>query len=194
MYRDLNDYEMVYLIKENDEINYEIIYKKYKPLVYKIASKYKKIYKAFGYEMPDIMQVGYMALFKAVDTFCMDESMFYTYLVKLIENAIVAEIRRNNTLKRKVLNESISYDILVPNTQVTYLEIIPDLNSEINVDGFDDEHRFIVFKNTLSFDAACVFELVFNGYTIEEIMVLLNMAKSKVNECFTIIKKQLLYI
>lgn len=194
MYQDLNDYEVLYLIKENDEENYDIIYKKYKPLVYKIARKYQKIYKPFGYEIADIMQVGYMALFKAVETFRMDESMFYTYLVKIIENAIVAEIRRNNTLKRKTLNESISYDILVPNTQVTYLDIIPDLNSEINVESFDDEHRFIVFKNTLPFDTACVFELVFNGYTIEEIMVLLNMDKSKINECFIIIKKQLLYI
>ena len=195
MYRDLNDYEVLYLIKENDEENYDIIYKKYKPLVYKIARKYQKIYKPFGYEIEDIMQIGYMALFKAVDTFKTDESMFYTYLVHVIENAIFEEIRRNNTLKKKVLNESFSYDILIPNTNNTYLDIIPDLDSEIKVlENEENENRFIILKNTLPFDVSCVFELIFNGYRIEEIMILLNITESKIKECFRVIKRQLLYI
>ena len=44
MYRDLNDYEILYLIKENDDIDYTILYEKYKPLVYKM---YKFSEKAF---------------------------------------------------------------------------------------------------------------------------------------------------
>lgn len=194
MYRDLNDYEVISLIKENDEINYEIIYKKYKPLVYKLACKYKNICKKFGCEIDDLMQIGYMALFKAIETFRSDESMFYTYLIHVVENAFLQEIRKNNTHKRRTLNECFSYDVLVPNTDKTYLEIIPDLNSEYNLENLDSEYHYIVFKNTLPFDVACVFELLFNGYTNDEIMILLNMKKQKINECFTIIKKQLLYV
>lgn len=196
MYRDLNDYEILYLIKENDEINYEIIYEKYTPLIYKLACKYKKICLKFGYEINDIMQVGYIALFKAVRNYSYEnESMFYTFLMHVIENAIISEIRRNNTLKCRVLNECFSYDILVPNTNISYIDIIPDVKSEINVlEKMETEYQLILFKNTLSFDVACVFELKYNGFNSEEIAILLNRDICDINDDIKIIKNQLLYI
>lgn len=196
MYRDLNDYEILYLVKENDEINYEIIYEKYTPLVYKLACKYKKICLKFGYEINDIMQVGYMALFKAVEAYRYeDESMFYTFLTHVIENAIISEIRKNNTLKCRVLNECFSYDVLVPNTNNSYIDIIKDVKNEISIlEDLENEYQWIVFKNTLPFDVACVFELKYNGFCNEEIAILLNRNICAVNDDIKIIKNQLLYI
>lgn len=195
MYRDLNDYEVLYLVKENDDVNFEIIYKKYTPLVYKLASKYESLCKRFGYEFNDIMQLGYIALFKATNAYQYDSSMFYTYVTHVIENSIISEIRKNNTLKSKTLNECISYDVLIPNTENRYIDIIPSSNSIIDIlDSFISEHKWIVFKNTLSFTLSCIFELKYNGYQNYEISKLLDISLGDVIKGLKLIKKQLLYI
>ena len=192
MYRDLNDYEILYLIKENDDIDYTILYEKYKPLVYKIALKYKTIFKTFGYELDDLMQVGYVALFNAIKNFESDISLFYTYSLNVIEYGIINEMRRNNTNKRKVLNDSISYDVLVPNTDLSYIEIIPD-NKENVYDLNDDYDELIVFKNTLPFMVACIFELKYEGFNEEEIALLLEISLKEVKNGMKLIKSQALY-
>lgn len=195
MYRDLNDYEILYLIKENDFNDYEIIYEKYRPLIYKIALKYKNTCKSFGYELDDLMQVGYLALFKSVKTFHYEcDNTFYTYILHVIENSIIGVIRGNNTNRSRVLNESISYDILLPGTDVSYIDIISDPKSERDIlDIFEQERNFIVFKNTLSFDVACIFELKFNGFLNDEISKLLEISLKDVKKGINKIKKQLLY-
>lgn len=194
MYRDLNDYEILYLVKENDDINYEIMYEKYTPLIYKLASKYESLCKKFGYEIDDIMQIGYIALFKASVAYRYDNNMFYTYVMHVIENNIVSEIRKNNTLKSKLLNECISYDNLIPNTKSKYIDIIPDSKCLNILDDFIDEYQWILFKNTLPFDIACIFELKYNGYRNIEISKLLNINIVDVIEGIKVIKNQLLYI
>ena len=192
MYRDLNDYEILYLVKENDDIDYAILYEKYRPLVYKIALKYKTIFKTFGYELDDLMQIGYMSLFNAIKHFESDISLFYTYSLNVIEYGIINEIRKNNTNKRKVLNDSISYDVLVPNSNLSYIEIIPDTKENI-YDINDNYEELIVFKNTLPFMVSCIFELKYEGFSDEEISLLLEISLKEVRKGIKLIKSQSLY-
>lgn len=192
MYRDLNDYEILYLVKENDDIDYAILYEKYRPLVYKIALKYKSIFKTFGYELDDLMQIGYMSLFNAIKHFESDISLFYTYSLNVIEYGIINEIRKNNTNKRKVLNDSISYDVLVPNSNLSYIEIIPDTKENI-YDINDNYEELIVFKNTLPFMVSCIFELKYEGFSDEEISLLLDISLKEVRKGIKLIKSQSLY-
>ena len=192
MYRDLNDYEILYLVKENDDIDYAILYEKYRPLVYKIALKYKSIFKTFGYELDDLMQIGYMSLFNAIKHFESDISLFYTYSLNVIEYGIINEIRKNNTNKRKVLNDSISYDVLVPNSNLSYIEIIPDTKENI-YDINDNYEELIVFKNTLPFMVSCIFELKYEGFSDEEIALLLEISLKEVRKGIKLIKSQSLY-
>lgn len=192
MYRDLNDYEILYLVKENDDIDYAILYEKYRPLVYKIALKYKSIFKNFGYELDDLMQIGYMSLFNAIKHFESDISLFYTYSLNVIEYGIINEIRKNNTNKRKVLNDSISYDVLVPNSNLSYIEIIPDTKENI-YDINDNYEELIVFKNTLPFMVSCIFELKYEGFSDEEIALLLEISLKEVKKGIKLIKSQSLY-
>ena len=192
MYRDLNDYEILYLVKENDDIDYAILYEKYRPLVYKIALKYKTIFKTFGYELDDLMQIGYMSLFNAIKHFESDISLFYTYSLNVIEYGIINEIRKNNTNKRKVLNDSISYDVLVPNSNLSYIEIIPDTKENI-YDINDNYEELIVFKKTLPFMVSCMFELKYEGFSDEEIALLLEISLKEVRKGIKLIKSQSLY-
>ena len=40
MYRDLNDYEILYMICERKDDNFDILYEKYKPLILKISNRF----------------------------------------------------------------------------------------------------------------------------------------------------------
>ena len=66
VYKDINDYYLVDLICENDEISYGILFDKYKPLIRKIASKFYYNYNDYGYEFDDFVQEGYVGFYKAL--------------------------------------------------------------------------------------------------------------------------------
>ena len=83
MYRNLNDYELLYMVcDEND--SFDVLMKKYEPLINKVSRKYQHLSKRFGYELDDLMQIGYLALYKA--------SSFYDIYNDLSKN-IICNIR-----------------------------------------------------------------------------------------------------
>ena len=187
MYQNMNDYELLYMISEkNDDFN--ILYLKYQPLIYKIVKNYQKLFKKFGYELDDLMQIGYLTLYKSSYLYdSLNNAMFYTYFKKALTNAIIMEIRNNSTNKKEVLNKAFSYDTIVPNTEHTYLELFTDTSSR---DYREEMYQFIIFKNTLSFFDACIFELLYNGFHNNEISLLLRKDKETINKSILDIRRQ----
>ena len=58
-YTDLNDYEILYMVRENDEDASELMYKKYMPVVYKTVSGFIEAAKKVGLEKEDLEQIQY---------------------------------------------------------------------------------------------------------------------------------------
>ena len=186
MYKDYNDYEILYMVGEQSDFN--ILYKKYQPLIYKMVRKYQGMFKNYGYELDDLMQIGYMTLYKASYLYnSYNNSLFYTYFITSLKRALSNEIRLNKTLKKKCLNEAISYDNIIPNTDTSYIDLIP-CKDKINYE--DDEKKFIYFKNSLSFINACVFEMLYNGFSKKEISVLVKSEGYNINTCINEIRMQ----
>ncbi len=186
MYKDYNDYEILYMIGESSDFN--ILYQKYQPLIYKIVKDYKTVFKNYGYELDDLMQIGYMTLYKASYLYSTyNNSLFYTYFITALKRAIYNEIRLNETNKRKCLNESFSYNNLIPNTDTSYIELI---SSEDKEDYNEAKRKFIYFKNSLSFLNACIFEMLYNGFSQQEIMILLRESKINIINSINEIKIQ----
>lgn len=180
MYRDINDYETLYMISDSDDDYFEIMLEKYTPLMHKGIKKYKYIAKKFGYEEDDLYQIASIALYKAIYNFNHydKDNLFYTFYMKLLENEFLSFIRLNSTNKKKVLNESISYDNNVPNTDLSYIEVFPDY-STFNEPFLDDlELKYNNFKNSLEFELACILDLRIEGYTVSEIANLLDITES----------------
>lgn len=178
MYREINDYEMLYLISDNDDNNYEICLEKYYPLIIKVVNKYKNIVKKMGYEEDDLIQIGNITLYQTLSGFDGDNNsnLFYTYFLKSLENSYINLIKRNDTYKKKVLNESISYDNNFPNSELTYADIFPDPKT-LNVDYINDyEIRYNNFKNSLEFDLSCILDLKLEGYKNSEIASLMSIS------------------
>ena len=189
MYRNLNDYELVYMVREDCDDNFNIMYYKYKPIIFKTIYRYKDIFKSFGYEIDDLMQIGYITLYKTMCMYDSSSALFYSYFIKSLNNSLITEIRNNETMKKEVLNNAFSYDDVVPNTNYSYLDIIKD-NKENNY--LEEKRKFIIFKNTLSFMNACIFEMYYNGFNIKEISILLDKKRGFILKALKEIKSHAL--
>ena len=184
MYRELDDNEILYMIKE-DYDNYEIILEKYKPLLAKICKKYQVRANKLGYEIDDLIQIANMGLLGAINSYDDNQNvLFYTYLCCCVENKIKNELRNEETNKKISLNQAISYDELIPGTNITYIESIPDTKSMMPFDYLQEELKeleYINFRNSLPFEVALVCELKVDGFKNDEIAILLDIDKNKVS-------------
>ena len=190
MYKSLNDYELLYMVSENEENTFNILYQKYSPMIYKMVKKYEKLFKRYGYDLDDLLQIGYITLYKASYLYNnYDSSLFFSYYKVSLKNAIMTEARKNETLKKEVLNSAFSYDELITNTDISFIDLIP--SKEYVYD--EDKIKFIIdFKNSMSFELSNIFELYYNGYSFEEISILLDKDIKVVKEGFKEIKQHAL--
>ena len=170
MYRDMNDYEILYMVCDNEDVSFDILLEKYRPLIYKIVKEYTRFFKKFGYEIDDLMQLGYITLYKTACKYDIyNSSMFYSYFKKALNNTIITHIRVNSTSKKEILNEAISYDAFIPNTKTRYIDIISNKKKKKSY-----EKELIIFKNSMPILLSYIFELYYNGYNKEEISILLD--------------------
>lgn len=184
----MNDYEILYMVCDNKEDNFDILMNKYKPLIYKVVKDYVKFFRKFGYELEDLMQLGYITLYKTSHKYDIyNQTMFYTYFKKALVNTIINNIRDNTTNKKEVLNKALSYDLVIPNTNISYIEIFSDDKSYINVDN-----ELIVFKNSMPALLSYIFELFYNGYNKKEISILLDEDINDIKDSFKRIKEHAL--
>lgn len=111
MYKDQNDYELLYLVSENNEEANEMFYKKYKPIIEIKANKMYPAIKNKGYELNDLIQEGMIGLSQALKDYKEQKNVtFSTFANLCINRQMLTFIRNINRQKHKILNDSISID------------------------------------------------------------------------------------
>ena len=177
-YKNINDYEILYLVSEDKDSNYDILFQKYLPIIKSISSKYFPFASSHGAEYQDLVQEGFLALNNAITTYKDNEkTIFYTYACVCIERHLVTYCRSLASQKHQILNVAIPEDLYSYN-------LIKD-NSEIS--NFFEFHPMELYsfirKVMYSFDliTRCVFELRFNGFSYLEISQLLEISVSTVD-------------
>ncbi len=165
-----NDFELVSLIRENNEEAREILYNKYKPIIVKKSTD--QIYKlgSYGMEINDLIQEGYIGLDNAINCFNEKENTsFYTFALLCIDRQIITYIKKNTNNKAMILNDAINLDdgkeyLFRDNTDIE--------GSFINK---EDAKEFVnLICDSLSDIEKKVFSLKLEGYDIGEIANLLN--------------------
>ena len=193
-YKELNDYELVYQVRENDEVAYNLLIKKYSNLIRMISKKYLKKYKYLGLEYDDIYQEGMMGIIKALNDYNTDDTVFYTYASLCAKREINKLIKSQTRKKRMVLNESISINRCVNNDQDLFLEeVIPskyDLEKEYEY--YDTYQRIMDARFDLDLIDSSILELKINGFSVREIAKLLELTYKTVSYRIQRIRKRLL--
>jgi len=176
-YKNLNDYELVYQVKENDDIAYNALITKYSNLVNMLARKYIKNNNRIGLEREDLYQAGMLGVFQALDTYDSHDTIFYTYAALCAKREIKKLLKMSLRQKNKALNESISFDKNVSNnSNLTISETISsgyDIESDYILQ--ENIRRLYEFKYDLPFLDSLIFELRINGFKVKEIGHLLEI-------------------
>lgn len=100
-----NDYELLYLAKEDTETILNILYKKYSKLLYFKALRYSSSNLTFE----DYLNESRLSLYETVETY-QDKYSFITYLNVCLDKSLSNYRKSLNRNKYKILNEAISID------------------------------------------------------------------------------------
>lgn len=179
-----SDYELVYMVKENEEaLSYMV--KKYEPLFKRLAYSFVKRNPHKGLDVEDIVQQCRITMCYALEKFDSDNDvLFYSFLLVC--------------LKRGILNYTRSY-INKPDNYY-YMDINDYDNLEeftYNVDYFQNcvdsnfEDDIILFKHSLTAFDSWVFELKYNGFSYNEIANLLEVNVKKIDNTLLKVRKKL---
>lgn len=184
-YKNVNDYELIYKIRENDEESMNELLKKYEPLIVGIAKKYFDSYKTYGIEMADLIQEGRIAIVKSIGSFDEEKNtLFYTYVIVCIERHLISYCRSLDTLKNRALNGYVSDECICLLDDDTYQ---PELIfNNVIYDNLINE-----MKNSLNFSDSNIFELRYNGFSYKEIAKLLGLTYATVSRRLCKIRKTL---
>ena len=181
-YQDINDYELVYMVKENDDSALEKIFEKYKPVINKLTLKYFKIYKKIGISKDDIIQEARIGLMNALNTFNENQNLFYSYAYVCMERQLINYCRSYDNKKNYAINYSL-------NLNNNYKDIV--INAESIDKNIISNELFFECMRNLKFEHSIVFELKYNGFTYKEIAELLDLPISTVSGRMTSIRKKL---
>ena len=168
-YKQYNDYELIYMIRENDEESRGVMYQKYYPIIRTIAGEYYMRYSGYGYDLEDFVQEGCILFFDALSTYDeQKDNLFYTYLVLIIKRGLLSFCRNISRAGKELSNRK-------------YLDIdecfIEDKKNNINTISTDHDYQQFVKKIIYGdmTDAGAIMELKWNGFTYREIGVLLDI-------------------
>ena len=196
IYNNENDYELLYMIKEENEDAKEILYEKYAPIVEIKAKKYYTQMPNKGYELNDLIQEGMIGLSNAISDYQnQKDTKFSTFANICINRSIISFIRDFNRQKHQLLNSSLSIDSrdLSGRSLLDFLNDTSAANPENSFVLLEEQEELKEkMKQNLTSREKEVFDLRLEGFSYQEIALLLNISKKSVDGTISRIKQKIL--
>lgn len=200
-YKNMTDETLIQeAINNQNNVALDCLMSRYKDIVNMKANKFFMV----GSEKEDILQEGYIGLYKAVKSFDAEkQNSFKTFATICIERQLITAVKNSNRQKHIPLNSSVSLNATAyeeeENSDTTVMEIL-DVNktSEDPLDIITQKEYFnSVEKNineNLSDFEKKVLDLYKNGYSYAVIAEKLNTKVKSVDTAIQRIKKKALKV
>lgn len=191
-YEQLNDFELINMARENEEAN-EYLYKKYAPLITKLAKKFYIINQKNGVELSDMIQEANIGLSHAIEYYREDnEILFFTYASACINRSLVSYTLFLNRQKHYALNSAISLDKYEESKKNNLLDSLAksDDQNPINI-LVAKENKKILYKKLkpkLTNLEITVLELKDFGFNYKDIALLLGKSEKAIDNALQRIK------
>lgn len=195
-YKDENDYELLYLVSENNDDARDIFFKKYDNIIKMKASKYSSFVSSKGFDFNDLFQEGRLGLTQAINDYKNQSNVqFYTFANLCIDRQIATFLRNIAREKHKVLNNSISLDTTINTIGRPLTELILDdknIDPEMSfIEMEEKQELFSSIDKVLSDSERDVFNLRVQGFTYKEIAQLLDITEKAVERKLDRIKSKI---
>ena len=195
-YKDFNDYELLYLIEENNDQAQDILYQKYLPILRRLTLKYYRSLKEFGVTYDDLFQEAYLTFLQTIKLFNeKEDTLFYTYLGINVCSKLSNYARITTSQKNLFYTNMLSLDFrLSPDDNNTLADCIEDYEQE-------DPEMLLEYNDTLQllqkFNLELkplqsqIFELLCGGFNNRDIATLLDINVKEVSNAIYRIRKRL---
>lgn len=195
MYKDENDYELIYMISENEDAK-EMFFEKYKPFIINKAKTFYPSIKNRGYELNDLVQEGMIGLSQAIDDFKEQKNVkFASFASVCIERQMITFVRDVNRKKHRILNGSLSIDSDTDKKGIPLIEVIFDEKNGNPEDSFinteSEDELLSKIKDILTDKEYEVFELRLHGFSYQEMASLLGVTRKSIDGTIRRIKSKL---
>lgn len=191
-YNDLNDYELVSYVMENEEAT-DILFEKYRPLISSMAKKMLNKYSNLGLDFNDLVQEGMIGFSHALNSYSEHkDTLFFTYARKCVESKMYTMVKACNRQKHRILNSSVSMEAIGEEEFNNSLDkIIGDRSSNPESIMVDNENVLELIEGVRKefTDFECqVFDLKKSGFDYREIADVLDVDKKKIDNALQRIK------
>ena len=180
-YKNYNDYELIYMIRENDESSKSILFEKYHPVLVSIANEFYLKYNQYGYDYDDFLQEANIAFFNSLISFNENKNvLLYSYITLCFRRKLMSFCKKiTKGFKNNIYND---YD--------DFPDII-DFNSDVfsDVSYVESEKKLRNIILNLSFLDSAIVELRINGFSYKEISLLLEIPTSTIEYKYRIFKQ-----
>ena len=187
-YKDINDYELLYMVSENNDDALDVLFKKYRPIIDRKIRHWYFLAKRCGMEKEDLEQEIFLIFIKAYKNYSDNSSLFYTYFNFLVDNHLKSYFKG-----KKIVDEKFVSLYEEDDDNVSLLEKINDLSK--NPDDLCNYSIIMEKCNDFSYllnqEHSLMFELYFHGYKINEIAELFDKNSNTVSVTVNRILKNL---
>ena len=181
-----NDYELLDLIFENDEIAYDIMLKKYKPVIYGKALEYYNYFRDNNYDgftFDDFLQEGIITFNHTIKKFDVNKgSLFYSFLLVCLTSSFNIMCRNIFAIKNRPLlkYQELDYEVRDVNSFNPY-DVID------YCDLYDKLNDYLYSLSLLDY---AIIVLRLNAFKYREIMDLLEVSSSHISRVIKVMKKK----
>ena len=186
-YKNYNDYELIYMVRENDSTSKDLLYQKYFPIISSIAREFYTKYSNYGWEYEDFYQETIYAFEKCIVSYDDNkDTLFYTFLITCLRRSLITFSRNISNTRKNISNLAL--------VDIDKCEIEDD---NTNIDSIFEENRLeevckeFIYDPLLNCDDTAILELKMNGFTNVEISKLLGINYRGVQSKLRKIKKKL---
>lgn len=128
-----NDFELIHLIREGNQDALEIMFEKYKPLIYKTIDKFNLMY-----DVEDMYQEGLLKLYESIRVFDFNNGKTFTRYFQLNLQRRYVSFVTQRVRRSEIMQKNIHY--IYENSQA-------NVNKNVMADIYLDEIKKILTKN-----------------------------------------------
>lgn len=195
-YDDLNDHELISMVRESSDEAKEILFKKYLYIINIEMKKYTGMAKVLGYDYNDLYQDALLGLSDALTSYRDDKNCSLASFITLcVDRKLQVAIKKAGRIKNQLLNESLSLEHIYSSYTAPLKDLLSDNMENDPLENIVKEERkeelVKQIKNALSQNEYEVYSLMVNGLKYDEIATLLNKDLKQVDNAIQRIKNKI---
>ena len=184
-YKNYNDYELISMVRENDEFSYYSLFEKYKPIVKNISKEFYDRYSDYGYDYDDFIQEGYVGFQNALNKYDSSKgALFYTFVELCIRRRLLSFTKNISLPKRNISNK---YFVSLDDLDVRDNSV--SLNDELDYEDTMNIIKDVLYSLDLKYTAP--FELKMNNFSLKEISILLEVSINSVSYRVNLVRDEI---